>query len=162
MRGVVRSPPDVRDSYTNLRLEADTLQSVQDGQSLPVEGMVLAKVPLGEEWHYGDRLRLTGKLETPPAEEEFSYREYLARQGVYSLIQPTEISLLSTNQGNPAWAALYALKQYALDTVYRIFPDPEASLMAGILLGVEVRYPCGRSRSLQSYGDIARYCDFGF
>ncbi len=132
--------------------QQNSLQSVQDGQSFSANGLVLAKVPPGEEWHYGDRLRLTGKLETPPAEEEFSYREYLARQGVYSLIQPTQTSLLSTNQGNPVWAALFAVKQYALDTVYSIFPDPEASLMAGILLGVEAGIPADVQEAFKATG----------
>jgi hypothetical protein len=36
-------------------------------------------VPSGETWQYGDRISLTGKLETPPEEEAFSYRDYLAR-----------------------------------------------------------------------------------
>ena len=38
-------------------------------------------------------------------------------------------------------AILYRLKDHALATVYRIFPDPEASLLAGILLGVETGIP---------------------
>jgi competence protein ComEC len=142
----------VRDTYTNLRLEMGTLQPVQNDQSLPVKGLVLAKVSPGGEWQYGDRLRLTGKLETPPEEEAFSYREYLARQGVYSTITPTEVSLIAAHQGNPAWAALYKLKHYALGTVYRIFPDPEASLMAGILLGVESGIPAEVQAAFQATG----------
>jgi competence protein ComEC len=39
------------------------------------------------------------------------------------------------------WSAIYALRQRAVETIYRLFPDPEASLMAGILLGVEGGIP---------------------
>jgi competence protein ComEC len=48
---------------------------------------------------------------------------------------------LEAGQGNPLLAALFALKARALVVVYQIFPDPEASLLAGILLGVETGIP---------------------
>jgi competence protein ComEC len=60
--------------------------------------------------------------------------------------------LLSTKQGNPAWALLYSLKDYALNTIYRIFPDPEASLLAGILLGVETGIPEAVQEAFQATG----------
>ena len=43
------------------------------------------------------------------------------------------VSLVLHGRGNPALAMLYAIKDRALATIYRIYPDPEASLMAGIL-----------------------------
>lgn len=115
LEGVIVDPPDERDSYTNLRVAADLLQPAQNGQNLNVRGLVLAMVLPGEDWHYGDRVRLAGKLETPPEEEGFSYRDYLARQGVYTLIRPTQISLLGADQGNPLRSALYALKKRLLE-----------------------------------------------
>jgi competence protein ComEC len=38
-------------------------------------------------------------------------------------------------------SVLYSFRQHALDVVYRIFPDPEASLLAGILLGEQSGIP---------------------
>jgi competence protein ComEC len=91
----------------------------------------------GGTWHYGDRVHLEGQIETPPGNEGFPYRDYLARQGIYSIMYWADVRLLSHNQGNPALAILYRFKEHALATVYHIFPDPEASLLSGILLGVE-------------------------
>jgi competence protein ComEC len=51
------------------------------------------------------------------------------------------IQLLEHHQWNPVLAAIYALRQRGVETVYRLFPDPEAALMAGILLGVESGIP---------------------
>jgi competence protein ComEC len=141
LEGVVIDPPDERDSYTNLRVAVDGLRVAEQIAYTPVEGKALVRLPPGGNWDYGDRISLTGKLETPQAEEGFSYRDYLRRQGIYTQIQPVQASLLLKNQGNLFRAAVFGMKERLLSTVYRIFPDPEASLMAGILLGVESGIP---------------------
>ena len=145
IEGVLVQPPDERDSYTNLRLEVEQLHL--QGQALfqPAHGLLLARVPStggpSGGWRYGDRLRLEGQLQTPPVDESFSYRDYLARQEIYSYMPRAEALVLRREQGSPLWAALYAFKDLALRTVYRLYPDPEASLLAGILLGVENGIP---------------------
>ena len=150
--GVVVDPPDERDTYTNLRVAVDGLRLADEGAYLPVKGTVLARVPPGGEWRYGDRISLAGRLETPQSEEGFSYRDYLMRQGIYTIIQPVQVSLLLQNQGNPFKAVVYCLKERLLNTVYRIFPDPEASLLAGILLGVEAGIPQDVQDAFQATG----------
>ncbi|MCK4900343.1 MAG: ComEC/Rec2 family competence protein, partial [Anaerolineales bacterium] len=80
-------------------------------------------------------------LETPPVFEEFSYRDYLARQGIHSYMSRVKANLVQRGQGNLILRVIYALKARALATVYRIYPDPEAALLAGILLGVETGIP---------------------
>jgi competence protein ComEC len=44
---------------------------------------------------------------------------------------------LATRQANPILQLIYDYRARGLETVYALFPDPEASLLAGILLGVE-------------------------
>ena len=127
--GVVTEPPDLRDTYTLLKLRTESIQSLVDLEPRFVRGGLLARVGDEAEWRYGDRLTLTGELATPPEDETFSYRDYLARQGVFSQIQYPQASLLESGQGNPVLAAIYAFKARALQTVYRLWPDPEASLL---------------------------------
>ena len=141
VEGMLVEPPDQRDTYANLRVSVTRLRPLEDQLFTPVQGLLLAKVPPDGNWRYGDLLRLEGQLETPAEAEEFSYRDYLARQGIYSTMQVTEARLLLHDQGNPLLAMIYRIKANALVVIYRIFPDPEASLMAGILLGVESGIP---------------------
>jgi len=137
--GSLDAPPDYRDTYTNLRLK---VESVDTGSgSLPVEGLLLARVFPNETYQYGERIRLRGRLVTPPEDEEFSYRDYLARQGIHATMNNSEVTRLPGNQGNPLLRRVYAFKEKALENIYRIFPDPEASLLAGILLGVDTGLP---------------------
>jgi hypothetical protein len=97
MEGVVSDPPDERDSYTNLRVAVDSLRMAEQPEFAPVQGKALVRVPPGGDWHYGDRISLAGRLETPPAEEGFSFRDYLSRQGIYTIIQPQQVHLLLKN-----------------------------------------------------------------
>ena len=90
--GVVADEPDVRDTYQNLRLRAESLtQAPFEGQpdkdERSVKGLVLVRAPRYPARAYGERLTLTGELETPPIFEGFSYKDYLARQGVYSILR---------------------------------------------------------------------------
>ena len=80
--GSLAEAPDYRDKYTNLRINVKAVDT-GDGD-LPVSGEILVRVAPNEEYTYGERLRLRGQLKTPPENEEFSYRDYLARQGIHA------------------------------------------------------------------------------
>ncbi len=154
--GVLAEPPDVRDRYTNLRVRLEQIYPAQGGQPTAVEGVLLAQVlpqmQSQQDWRYGDRVLLEGRLETPPQDEEFSYRDYLARQGVYSLMPFARLGLIKRGQGNPILAVAYELKRRLLETIYRLFPDPEAALLAGILLGDEGGIPQDVKQAFQDTG----------
>ncbi|RPJ24080.1 MAG: ComEC/Rec2 family competence protein [Chloroflexi bacterium] len=141
--GTLVEPPDYRDDYTNLRLKVSEVDT-GDG-NLPASGLLLARVSNNQIFHYGDNLRLRGKLKTPPENEDFSYRDYLAAQQIHSYLSSAEVTTLPGRGGNPISAALYGFKEQALEKIYRLFPDPESSLLAGILLGVDT----GLTRELQ-------------
>ncbi|MBN1640531.1 MAG: ComEC/Rec2 family competence protein [Anaerolineae bacterium] len=140
LTGVVAAEPDVRDTYANLRLEAERL-SLGEGVPVRVEGAVLVRVPRYPTYAYGDRLRVQGLLRTPPDLAGFSYRDYLAHRGVYSLLSGTQVVVLAHGQGSPLYAALLAVKGRAQHTVAQILPEPAAALLSGILLGVDTGLP---------------------
>ena len=133
--GTLVEAPDYRDNYTNLRLDVEKVDT--GDRDLPVHGLILVRASNNQIFHYGDRLRLRGKLKTPPENEDFSYRDYLAAQHIHSYMSSAEVTVLPGKGGNLISAALYAIKQKSLDNIYRMFPDPESSLLAGILLGVD-------------------------
>lgn len=133
--GIVIEPPDYRDNYTNLRLKVTAVDT--GDRELPANGLLLVRVSNNQVFHYGDMLRLRGKLKTPPENEDFSYRDYLAAQHIHSYMSSAVVTILPGNGGNPFSRAMYAFKDRALNNIYRLFPDPESSLLAGILLGVD-------------------------
>ena len=144
--GVVADEPDVRDTYQNLRLRAESMTPMTSdgeagGEERAVRGLVLVRAPRYPAHAYGERLAVSGDPETPPVLEGFDYRDYLARQGVYSVIYRPQIDLLESGQGSLFWAALYDFKARAQATIAQILPEPYAALLTGILLGVETGIP---------------------
>ncbi len=133
--GTLDEPPDYRDTYTNLKLNVEAVDS--GSGELPAHGLVLVRVSENQAYEYGERVRIRGKLKTPPENEEFSYRDYLARDGVYSNMSLAEVTVLPGNGGNFFLSQVYKFKDKLLANIYRIYHDPEASLLAGILLGVD-------------------------
>jgi competence protein ComEC len=148
--GTLDEPPDYRDTYTNLRLKVEAVDT--GSGDLPVKGLLLVRVLPNETYVYGERIRLRGKLVTPPENEEFSYRDYLAGQGIHAYMSRTEVTRLPGAGGNPIRRAIYGFKDKALENIYLIFPDPEASLMAGILLGVDTGLPPDLQQAFKDTG----------
>ena len=148
--GVLADPPDERDTYTNLRIRVTGVFS--DGEILPVDGLLLARFLPGGEWHYGDVVRLRGHLKTPPEFEDFSYRDYLARQGILTYMPDATVWRMPYTDGNPVLRLVFAFKEHAIDHIYRIFPEPEASLLAGILLGNDNGLPAALQEAFQNTG----------
>ncbi|MCH7589231.1 MAG: ComEC/Rec2 family competence protein [Chloroflexi bacterium] len=141
LTGVIVQPPDVRDSYTGLEVEVEKLRFDGPGGTFPSNGRILVRTSRFNDWAYGDRILIKGYLETPPEFETFSYRDYLARQGIHSMISFASVKVLSVKNGNPLLHVIYAIRNHALRTIQRQFPEPEASLLAGILLGIEQGIP---------------------
>jgi len=141
--GTLAEPPDYRDTYTNLHLNVEAVDS--GSGDMPVHGFVLVRVPALAAYEYGQRVRVRGNLKTPPEDEEFSYRDYLARQNIHAYMSIANVTVLPGNGGNPFFVQIYKLKEKLLANTYRLYHDPEASLLAGILFGVDT----GLTRKLQ-------------
>jgi len=140
IEGTVAAAPDERDTHTRLRLRAESL-TLPDGQQVPVQGTALVYLPRYPTFAYGDRLQVTGLLQTPPEFADFSYREYLARQGIFSLVRRAQAVRVGKGTVNPLQAVLLSFRQRAQAVIGRILHEPAASLLTGILLGVEGGIP---------------------
>ena len=149
--GVVTGEPDRRATVTNLPVTAQKLV-LPDGQEIAVRGGVLVRVSPFATIFYGDRIEVWGTLETPPIFEEFSYRDYLARQGIYTLVRGAEVRVLASHQAGRLREALFRFKAHALATLLRLLPEPQASLLAGILLGVESGIPANLKAAFSATG----------
>jgi competence protein ComEC len=140
IEGVIDADPDMRDTYLNLRVNADRL-TTPDKSSRVIEGVVLVRPSRPAEFRYGDRLRVTGQLTAPPEFATFSYADFLARQGVYSMIDRPQVKVLEHDRGNPILSIVYGFRDRAYVVIQQILPEPQASLLSGILLGVDAGLP---------------------
>lgn len=136
LEGVIVAAPDVRDTHVNLRVQVESL-TLPEGEERPVRGVALVQAPLLREYRYGDPVRVHGELHTPPEFEGFSYRDYLARQRIYSLIRYAQVDVTGERRGNPVRRLLLDFRDQAYSVINRLLSEPQASLLAGILLGIE-------------------------
>lgn len=137
--GYVSAEPNVRGTYTQLEITA--LKIEDDGVERPVYGKMLATVGHYPRHEYGDLLRVTGDLETPPVLDTFSYKEYLAARGIHSLVRYAAVAPLQGIRGNRLLRLIFRGKQGLRTTIERILPNPEAGLLNGILLGLSHTLP---------------------
>ncbi len=155
LEGLVVLPPERGGASLQVTLAAETIAlAAADGYApaLPVSGRLLVTLPPGSDVRYGDRLSLTGSPQAPTNSPGFSYIDYLARQGIYTTLRSPSLRVLARDQGSPLLSAIYALRERAYAFLIRSVPQPEASLLAGILLGIESDMPAGLEAAFQSTG----------
>ena len=141
VRGYLVKSPDVRDRYANLWVACEEIRAKGTLRYEETQGLLVVRAPLGKNLHYGDLVVMQGKIQTPPDGEDFSYRTYLFHKGVYAYMPNAEVSALGGFKGSPLMRWLMDFREVALDKVYTLWQDPEASLLSGILLGVESGIP---------------------
>lgn len=139
LRGIVVNDPVPRDRVSNLHLSAQQLKA--DDSWLPTAGLALVQAPSYMDYRYGDEMEVRGKLQSPSDAGIFSYRAYLARQGIHSLLAYPSITILARGQGNAALTFLYSVKRRTQGVIAAILPEPEAALLSGILLGSDEGIP---------------------
>lgn len=116
-------------------------------------GRVLVNIFRQEEFRYGDRLRIAGKLHQPFDEGlrgRFSYREYLRRNGiqwVLSVKRSSPVELAGHGHGDPLQAMLLNLRRKFQSVLERHLTPLEAGIVQSLVLGGRYYLP-ERSREL--------------
>jgi len=135
IEGIITSEPDIRDDRVQIQVAAQQIL-LGDGEFL-TSGLVLVNAPRRSDVRYGDRVRASGRLATPAEFDTFSYADFLARSGVFSVMQNAVVEVRSSGEGSPITARLLGLKADTQQRIAQALPDPQAGLLAGILLGNE-------------------------
>lgn len=151
LTGWISSYPDQRENAILLRVQVESLQP-EGGDTLEVGGKALVRLPAGSRWQYGDRVEIWGSPVTPPEAEDFSYRDYLARQGIHTYLTYPSVRKTGSGAGSPVMAGIYQLRESAYRTLNRIYPQPEAALLSGVLLGLERDLPESIVKAFQDTG----------
>ncbi|MBL7127199.1 MAG: ComEC/Rec2 family competence protein, partial [Dehalococcoidales bacterium] len=139
VRGIIARDPEISDRSTRLYFSVSETRT--DGEWQSVEGNALLIVPRVSTYKYGDRLQVTGEMETPPQLNDFDYRGYLAHQGIYSTILYPDIEIEARGLGFKPLSLIYELRASLAQTLARALPEPQASLAQGIILGIRENIP---------------------
>ncbi|MFH1560265.1 MAG: DNA internalization-related competence protein ComEC/Rec2 [Chloroflexota bacterium] len=103
-------------------------------------------------FRYGDRLVLMGEPEEPPVLQDFDYREYLARQGIFSTMGFPGVELVGEREGNSVLEELYALRHRLSRSLSQALAEPQNSLAQALLLGRRSTMPPELTQAFRDTG----------
>jgi len=152
LAGAVNAFPDVRTNAVQLRVKVDEIQLPESNQPQPVNGNVLVRLPWNPDWNVGDRVVLTGKIDLAPEGQNFDYRNYLARQKVFTYMAYPFVKERQPAEKQSITSFLWKFRLAAEDKLYSLLPWKEASLLDGILLGNERNIPLDMANAFRNTG----------
>ena len=123
--GVVSNGPDLRDTSQKL--------DVKTGCST-----ILVTVDRYPEYHYLDKVKITGKLEAPMVFDDFNYKNYLLKDGIYSVMGFPKIELAGKEKPNviqAVYSGILWFKEKLRDSIYQNYLPPQSLILEGIILG---------------------------
>jgi competence protein ComEC len=150
IHGMVAEEPDIRDRLCLLTFTASEV--TVNGEREEISGTALIQAPRYPAYRYGDVLKITGKLETPEPFDNFDYKSYLARQGIYSVIYYPGVELLGQGEGLKPLQWIYSLRERLSTSLARALPEPQGSLAQGILLGLRSNIPDSLNQAFSRTG----------
>lgn len=122
--GQIVKEPDIRENNVKLTIKPEN-----------IEGKILVTANRYPEYRYGDKLKITGNLLTPKEFEDFNYKDYLAKDGIYSVVYWPEIEVIAKKQGNFIVSKILFFKNKLRETVYASLSPPQSSILGAIILG---------------------------
>ncbi|MDP3063024.1 MAG: DNA internalization-related competence protein ComEC/Rec2 [Chloroflexota bacterium] len=155
LEGVVVGDPEARGRAVRLVVDAHPAgQEAPRGLALvwarPSAELVQARQ--APYFRYGDRLLLEGALAAPEPFQGFDYPEYLARQGIGSVMVSPRVELIGEGQGNPVMSWTYALRHRLADSLARSLPGEQAALAQALLVGIRSDVPSDLNEAFRVTG----------
>ena len=139
--GIISAEPDIREKSQKLTIEIKQLNYYAAGSRSEKE-RVLVTANRYPEYRYGDKLKIIGKLETPPVFESFNYKDYLAKDGIFSVMSFPEIELM--NRGdvrdsilNKIMKAIFSLKNKFKTATGSFISSPQVGILEALIFGDE-------------------------
>ncbi len=129
--GMVVADPDLRETRKRITIE------VREGRE---RMRIIAITDRFAEVAYGDHVTVSGMLSAPESfrtdgEREFNYPMFLAKDGVFALIERAHVEVAERGDALLPLRVLYATKHVFAHALEAALPEPHASLAEGLLVG---------------------------
>ena len=135
--GIIVGEPDVRENNTKLTIRLDKI--LVGTSTVSVRENVLITTSIYPEFSYGDKVKVNVKLEEPEEFETdgrvFDYKGYLRVRGIWYTGSFAKVELISSGHGSVIKSLLFKIKHKFTDSINNALPQPESSLLSGLLLG---------------------------
>ena len=158
--GIVVSEPDVREHNTKLTIKLSQIEKTPGlpcSEPLPctehcsgtavcsITGLnekILVTVPIYPEYSYGDKVKMNVTLVAPKEIKgedgrTFDYGGYLRVRGIWYVSNFAKVELIESGHGAYVKTLLFKIKHSFTNALNDALPEPESSLLSGLLLGTK-------------------------
>lgn len=137
LTGVVVTEPDIREKSQKLTIKIQEIK-IDENTSRYISGRVLVNTWRYPEYQYGDRLKIIGKLESPLEDiNGFNYKDYLKKEGIFSVMNWPEIDLIGSNSGNLIMKILISFKNKLKESLNKVMSPPQSAVLEALFFGDE-------------------------
>ena len=126
LTGFISKEPDVRDTFQKINVKVE-------------DSTILVTAKRYPEYKYLEKVKLSGKLENPSITDTFNYKNYLMKDGIYSVMNFPVIEVISKERAHGVLSYLYEkilfFKQKLRESIRHNFLPPQSSILEGTILG---------------------------
>ena len=137
LTGKIFREPDIRNNSQKLKVRVSNVTS--NVTPNVTEGIVLVTTSRYPEYKYLDKVKITGNLQAPAEYEDFNYKNYLMKDGIYSVMNFPKVELLKKEKNEGPSFVIYSgilfLKQKLRESIRNNFSPPQSSILEGTILG---------------------------
>jgi competence protein ComEC len=145
LTGIIVDEPDIRDNFQKLKVKVNHTKSI-----------VLVSTSRHPDYHYLDEVTVAGKLKTPAVSDDFNYKNYLLKDGIYSVMDFPTIEIISQKHRYDLFSWTYEkvlwLKGHLRASIHQNFQKTQGLVLEGILLGENKNMPPDMRDKLNAAG----------
>jgi competence protein ComEC len=135
IKGIIIKEPESGQKNQKIVVELNEI----NGQDIPEKGRALIFAAPYPKYEYGQGISIIGKIEEPPFIEDFDYKEYLSRQGIFAVVFSPEITIVSDNNRlsfiREIFKKILIVKSFLRENIYKNFSDDDSNLLTAMILG---------------------------
>lgn len=139
IEGIINKEPDERSDTVKYEVASQKINFNNEWKN--INGNFLATVAKHPSYRYGDLVEFKGNLKSPGEFDNFSYKDYLARYDIYSIMDYPQTRLLGERQGSKIYTWILSVKHLFQKNINKILPEPHSSFLSGLLLGAKKQIP---------------------
>ena len=129
LTGVVIKESDIRDNSQKLKIEIKN-----------PKGIILVTTNRYPEYKYLDEVKITGDIKTPNETEDFSYKNYLMKDHIYSVMDFPKIVFLEKKDKETSilsvfYSGILWFKQQLRESIRKNYSPPQSFVLEGTVLG---------------------------
>jgi len=139
---VIVEEPDLRETSTRLIVSLDKFYKNNE-EIAGLDEKVILTVGLYPKFSYGDKIIVEGKLGIPKnfandnGGRVFDYVSYLAKDGIHYEMYRPSVVFEGKGHGNIVKTKLLQFKGVLTQKIASVIPEPQASLLGGLLIGAK-------------------------